>query len=204
MTHALGRAGCLCRVFLCHCCHPTETRPHRQLGPRPQGRVLVTQLYACLINSRFSFTATTVANPILSSSDVKRILFQKITDKGDELIKAFQLLDPNHSMTVSKSELRRVVSTFLLPLTREQFQDLLAQVLSLPPTPVGSGGGWREPRSQGAGSARFLFIPLPHIGTELGGLWSYFARVTVTVNFFQFLFVLSSFQCIKHFVSLHF
>ncbi|XP_054575594.1 EF-hand calcium-binding domain-containing protein 6 isoform X2 [Eptesicus fuscus] len=79
-------------------------------------------------NTSRSSSTTTVANPVLSFLDVKRILFQKITDKGDELIKAFQLLDPGRSMTVSKSELRRVVSTFLLPLTREQFQDVLAQI----------------------------------------------------------------------------
>lgn len=42
--------------------------------------------------------------------------------------KAFQLLDTSQSMTVSKSDLRRVITTFLLPLTREQFQDVLAQV----------------------------------------------------------------------------
>ncbi|CAK6444005.1 unnamed protein product [Pipistrellus nathusii] len=77
--------------------------------------------------SRCSSTTTT-ANPILSFSDVKRILLQKITNKGDELLKAFQLLDPGRSMMVSKSELRRVVSTFLLSLTREQFQDVLAQL----------------------------------------------------------------------------
>ncbi|KAI4545805.1 hypothetical protein MG293_002360 [Ovis ammon polii] len=72
--------------------------------------------------------ATTVANPILSSLDVKRILFQKITERGDELKRAFQLLDTARSMTVTKSELRRVITAFLLPLTREQFQDVLAQI----------------------------------------------------------------------------
>lgn len=76
----------------------------------------------------FSFIATAIANPILSFLDVKRILFQKITDKGDELKKAFQLLDTGHNMTVSKNELRRIITTFLMPLTREQFQDILAQV----------------------------------------------------------------------------
>ncbi|XP_066111995.1 EF-hand calcium-binding domain-containing protein 6 isoform X4 [Saccopteryx bilineata] len=88
----------------------------------------------CRVYSRNGFqnmfrpSTITVANPILSSFDVKRILFKKITEKGDELKKAFQLLDTNHTETVSKSELRRVVSTFLLPLTREQFQDVLAQI----------------------------------------------------------------------------
>ncbi|XP_004438095.1 PREDICTED: EF-hand calcium-binding domain-containing protein 6 [Ceratotherium simum simum] len=90
----------------------------------------------CRVYSRNGFqntfrpasSTTAVANPILSFLDVKRILFQKITDKGDELKKAFQLLDTAQNMTVSKSELRRIVTTFLLPLTREQFQDVLAQI----------------------------------------------------------------------------
>ncbi|XP_008701132.2 EF-hand calcium-binding domain-containing protein 6 [Ursus maritimus] len=90
----------------------------------------------CRVYSRSSFqnmfrpssSATAIANPILSFLDVKRILFQKITDKGDELKKAFQLLDTGHNMTVSKNELRRIITTFLMPLTREQFQDILAQI----------------------------------------------------------------------------
>ncbi|KAM7243624.1 hypothetical protein CapIbe_004232 [Capra ibex] len=89
----------------------------------------------CRVYSRGAFqnmfrpsSSTTVANPILSSLDVKRILFQKITERGDELKRAFQLLDTAHSMTVTKSELRRVITAFLLPLTREQFQDVLAQI----------------------------------------------------------------------------
>nr|XP_019570611.1 PREDICTED: EF-hand calcium-binding domain-containing protein 6 [Rhinolophus sinicus] len=77
---------------------------------------------------RPSSSTAAFANPILSFFDVKRILFQRMTDKGDELKKAFELLDANHSLTVSKNELRRVVSTFLLPLTREQFRDVLAQI----------------------------------------------------------------------------
>ena len=99
-----------------------------------------------LVNSSLSLslTATIVANPILSSLDVKRILFQKITEKGDELKRAFQLLDTANNKTVTKSELRRVITTFLLPLTREQFQDVLAQVL---------GEGDSEPPSMQGGDA---------------------------------------------------
>ena len=43
--------------------------------------------------------------------------------------RAFQLLDTANSLTVTKTELRRAITAFLLPLTREQFQDVLAQVL---------------------------------------------------------------------------
>uniref|UniRef100_H0WJE7 EF-hand calcium-binding domain-containing protein 6 n=1 Tax=Otolemur garnettii TaxID=30611 RepID=H0WJE7_OTOGA len=77
---------------------------------------------------RPSSSTPAVANPILSFLDVKRILFQKITDRGDELKKAFQLLDPGQNLTVSKNELRRTITGFLMPLTREQFQDVLAQI----------------------------------------------------------------------------
>ncbi|XP_055483217.1 EF-hand calcium-binding domain-containing protein 6 [Psammomys obesus] len=68
------------------------------------------------------------ANPILSFSEVERILSQKISNKREDLKKVFQVLDPNHNQTVTKWELRRVITAYLLPLTREQFQDLLAQI----------------------------------------------------------------------------
>ncbi|KAL1767335.1 EF-hand calcium-binding domain-containing protein 6 isoform X1 [Sigmodon hispidus] len=73
-------------------------------------------------------TYTAIANPILSYLDVERILLQKISNKRDEMKKVFQVLDPTHSQTVTKGELKRAITSFLLPLTREQFQDLLAQI----------------------------------------------------------------------------
>ncbi|XP_055963055.1 EF-hand calcium-binding domain-containing protein 6 [Sorex fumeus] len=72
--------------------------------------------------------APTAADPTLSFLDVKRILLQKIASQREELTRAFRLLDPALSGTLTRSELRRVISTFLLPLTREQFQDVLAQM----------------------------------------------------------------------------
>ncbi|XP_047405214.1 EF-hand calcium-binding domain-containing protein 6 isoform X2 [Sciurus carolinensis] len=104
--------------------HPrkcTYSRPHSS-----PGRVYSKNGFQNMF--RPSSSTTTVANPILSFLDVKRILFQKITDKRDELKKAFQLLDTGQNLTVSKSELRRTIAAFLLPLTREQFQNVLAQI----------------------------------------------------------------------------
>uniref|UniRef100_A0A8C9PG84 EF-hand calcium-binding domain-containing protein 6 n=1 Tax=Spermophilus dauricus TaxID=99837 RepID=A0A8C9PG84_SPEDA len=106
------------------CPHPrkyTSSRPHSS-----PGRVYSKNGFQNMLRPPSS--TTTVANPILSFLDVKRILFQKITDKRDELKKAFQLLDTGQNLTVSKSELRRTIAAFLLPLTREQFQEVLAQV----------------------------------------------------------------------------
>ncbi|XP_059103989.1 EF-hand calcium-binding domain-containing protein 6 isoform X1 [Peromyscus eremicus] len=77
---------------------------------------------------RPSSSATAIANPILSSLDVERILSQRISCKRDEIKKVFQVLDPTHSQAVTKGDLKRIITAFLLPLTREQFQDLLAQL----------------------------------------------------------------------------
>ncbi|KAM4881132.1 EF-hand calcium-binding domain-containing protein 6 [Thomomys bottae] len=108
-----------------------DLQTRKSTHPRPRSS-------PCRISSRNSFqnlfrpSSTTstisIANPILSSLDIRRILFKKISDKKDELKKAFQLLDTDQNQTVSKNELRRTIATFLLPLTREQFQDVLAQL----------------------------------------------------------------------------
>ncbi|ELK07933.1 EF-hand calcium-binding domain-containing protein 6 [Pteropus alecto] len=118
----------MCKTAVLPECHTSS--PHRAecTNSRPHSS-------PCRVYSRSDFenmfrpsSTTDIANPILSFLDIKRILFKKITNKGDELKKAFQLLDIGHNMTVSKSELRRIITTFLLPLTREQFQDVLAQI----------------------------------------------------------------------------
>lgn len=88
-------------------------------------------------------------------------------------MKAFMLLDPSCSMTVSRSELRRVISSFLLALTREQFQDVLAEVGSPHPGGRADGGqgGWRAGRRRQRwpeGAVRSFFTALPHVGAELG------------------------------------
>lgn len=94
-------------------------------------RLSLSELRARLIKRSSSFTAPAVADPVLSLFDVKRVLFQKITEQREELRKAFQPLDTSHRGTVSQGALRRDVSTFLLPLTREQFRLVPAQVQSV-------------------------------------------------------------------------
>ncbi|XP_051045475.1 EF-hand calcium-binding domain-containing protein 6 [Phodopus roborovskii] len=100
---------------------PTYSRPHSS---------------PCRVYSKTGFqdlcrpssSTTAIVNPVLSFLDIERILSQKISNKRDEMKKVFQVLDPNHSQTVTKGELKRAITTFLLPLTREQFQDVLAQI----------------------------------------------------------------------------
>ncbi|ERE86505.1 EF-hand calcium-binding domain-containing protein 6 [Cricetulus griseus] len=77
---------------------------------------------------RPSSSATAIVNPMLTFLDIERILSQKISSRRDEMKKIFQVLDPTHSQTVTKGELKRVIVAFLLPLTKEQFQELLSQI----------------------------------------------------------------------------
>lgn len=76
-----------------------------------------------------SSTATAIANPVLSYLDIERILAQKISSRRDDIKKVFQILDRNHNQMVTKGDLKRVITAFLIPLTKDQFQDLLAQVV---------------------------------------------------------------------------
>ncbi|XP_038199262.1 EF-hand calcium-binding domain-containing protein 6 isoform X2 [Arvicola amphibius] len=94
--------------------HSSPSRVHSRTGCQDLGRS--------------SSSTTPVANPVLSFLDVERILSQKLSNKRDEMRKVFQVLDSTHSQTVTKRELKRAITAFLMPLTREQFQDLLAQI----------------------------------------------------------------------------
>lgn len=63
--------------------------------------------------------------------DIEQILLQKTTAKEDELKKAFQTLDIDQTLKVTKGEFKRVIEMFILPLTQEQFDSLLAKVRTL-------------------------------------------------------------------------
>ncbi|XP_017172281.1 EF-hand calcium-binding domain-containing protein 6 isoform X4 [Mus musculus] len=77
---------------------------------------------------RPSSSTTAIANPVLSYLDIERILAQKISSRRDDIKKVFQILDRNHNQMVTKGDLKRVITAFLIPLTKDQFQDLLAQI----------------------------------------------------------------------------
>ncbi|KAM7115087.1 EF-hand calcium-binding domain-containing protein 6 isoform 2-T2 [Molossus nigricans] len=126
-VHSTKSRDLMCKMATVPDWHTTCLHTQKFANSRPRSSYRVCSRNGFQDVFRPSST-TAVANPMLSSLDVKRILFQKIADKGQELIKAFRLLDASRNMTVSKSELRRIVTTFLLPLTREQFQGVLAQI----------------------------------------------------------------------------
>ncbi|KAK3564762.1 hypothetical protein QTP86_025272 [Hemibagrus guttatus] len=69
-----------------------------------------------------------VADESLSSLDIERMLLQKVNDRKDDLKAAFRAFDVESSGSVTKGEFRRVIEGFLLPLTRSQFDGLLAKV----------------------------------------------------------------------------
>lgn len=64
----------------------------------------------------------------MSSEDIEEVLLQKVAAKEDELKKAFQTLDIDQTLKVTKGEFRRVIETFIFPLTQEQFDAVLAKV----------------------------------------------------------------------------
>ncbi|XP_049986517.1 EF-hand calcium-binding domain-containing protein 6 isoform X1 [Alexandromys fortis] len=108
-----------------HSLYPTTLKMYSRPHSSP---VRVHSRTGCQDLGRPSSSTTPVANPVLSSSDVERILSQKLSNKRDEMKKVFQVLDSTHSQTVTKGDLKRAITAFLMPLTREQFQDLLAQI----------------------------------------------------------------------------
>ncbi|XP_053113484.1 EF-hand calcium-binding domain-containing protein 6 isoform X3 [Hemicordylus capensis] len=69
-----------------------------------------------------------VPDPTLTLEDIEQILLQKATAKEDELKKAFQTVDLDQTLKVTKGEFRRVIETFILPLTQEQFDAVLAKI----------------------------------------------------------------------------
>ncbi|XP_074083222.1 EF-hand calcium-binding domain-containing protein 6 isoform X3 [Macrotis lagotis] len=75
-----------------------------------------------------SSSSICVVNPILSFADVDRIFFQKILKKEEELKKAFNIIDSEQTLTVTKNQLRRIIEIYLLPLTRKQFNEVLSQI----------------------------------------------------------------------------
>ncbi|XP_057648063.1 EF-hand calcium-binding domain-containing protein 6 isoform X1 [Chionomys nivalis] len=108
-----------------HSLYPTT----RKMYSRPHSSpVRVHSRTGCQDLGRPSSSTTPVANPVLSFLDVERILSQKLSNKRDEMKKVFQVLDSTQSQTVTKGDLKRAITAFLMPLTREQFQDLLAQI----------------------------------------------------------------------------
>ncbi|XP_064369485.1 EF-hand calcium-binding domain-containing protein 6 [Dromaius novaehollandiae] len=107
--------------------HPSSQRI--TFTPRPQS----TQRRASLCGSRqnsikSAASVSSVPDPTLFSRDIGQILLQKTAEKEDELKKAFQTLDVDQTLTVTKGEFRRVIETFLFPLTQAEFDAMLAEI----------------------------------------------------------------------------
>ncbi|XP_075598913.1 EF-hand calcium-binding domain-containing protein 6 [Balearica regulorum gibbericeps] len=71
---------------------------------------------------------SSVPDPTLFSWGIGQILLQKTPEKEDELKKAFQMLDVGQTLTVTKSEFRRAIETFLFHLTEAEFDAVLAEI----------------------------------------------------------------------------
>ncbi|XP_032078011.1 EF-hand calcium-binding domain-containing protein 6 [Thamnophis elegans] len=80
------------------------------------------------VQSESTVSVNSVPDSTLSSDVIEQILLQKITAKEDEIKKAFQIIDIDQTLKITKGEFRRVIETFILPLTDEQFNVVLAKV----------------------------------------------------------------------------
>ncbi|XP_053243628.1 EF-hand calcium-binding domain-containing protein 6 [Podarcis raffonei] len=80
------------------------------------------------IKSISTASVSSLPDPTLSSVDIEQILLQKALAKEDELKNAFQTVDVDQTLKVTKGEFRRVIETFILPLTQEQFDALLDKI----------------------------------------------------------------------------
>ncbi|XP_010214118.1 PREDICTED: EF-hand calcium-binding domain-containing protein 6, partial [Tinamus guttatus] len=99
------------------------------LTPRPQPTQSRASACASRQNSaKSAASVSSVPDPTLFSQDIGRILLQKTAEKEDELKKAFQTLDVGQTLTVTKGEFRRVIETFLFPLTQAEFDAMLAEI----------------------------------------------------------------------------
>ncbi|KAJ8377279.1 hypothetical protein AAFF_G00261880 [Aldrovandia affinis] len=68
-----------------------------------------------------------VPNEALSAAQVERALVRGVQEKLGDLRAAFQALDTEGNATVTKGEFRRVIESFVLPLTTVQFAAVLAK-----------------------------------------------------------------------------
>ncbi|XP_077193928.1 EF-hand calcium-binding domain-containing protein 6 isoform X2 [Paroedura picta] len=80
------------------------------------------------VKSTSTVSVSSVPNPTLSSEDIEEILLQKMAAKEEELKQAFQTIDIDQTLKVTKGEFRRVIETFIFPLTQEQLDALLAKI----------------------------------------------------------------------------
>ncbi|XP_077999888.1 EF-hand calcium-binding domain-containing protein 6-like isoform X2 [Glandiceps talaboti] len=75
-----------------------------------------------------SSLSTYTANANLSIIEIEHILRNKIQQNYYDLKQAFQNYDIDQSLSITKGELRRVLETFMLPFTAEQFDAVMAKV----------------------------------------------------------------------------
>lgn len=66
-------------------------------------------------------------NASLSSIEVEAILREKVRAKHQNIMQAFMTYDVEHNLGVTKGEFRRVLESFCVPLTSEQFEAVVAK-----------------------------------------------------------------------------
>ncbi|XP_076877760.1 uncharacterized protein LOC143526887 isoform X2 [Brachyhypopomus gauderio] len=80
------------------------------------------------LKSDFASSVQSVADENLTLADIESMLSQKVEGRQHDLKAAFRAFDQEDRGTVTKGEFRRVIESFLVPLTQSQFKALLAKV----------------------------------------------------------------------------
>nr|XP_015207392.1 PREDICTED: EF-hand calcium-binding domain-containing protein 6 isoform X1 [Lepisosteus oculatus] len=107
---------------------PAASPAPGDLRPVSRGIVILPRPRSSSVRSASSSSAPSAPDEHLSAADVERALQRRAAGRQDALRRAFRASDPEGRLAVTPGELRRVVESFLLPLTGRQFQALLAQV----------------------------------------------------------------------------
>ncbi|XP_071941657.1 EF-hand calcium-binding domain-containing protein 6-like [Antedon mediterranea] len=81
-------------------------------------------------SSAGSSSTSVIVNGNLSIIEVEQLLRDKALRHYHDLKQAFQNYDIDHSLTITRGELRRVLDNFCFPLTTEQFDGIMAKVAS--------------------------------------------------------------------------
>ncbi|XP_078272629.1 EF-hand calcium-binding domain-containing protein 6 [Rhinoraja longicauda] len=107
------------------------------LTPRPQSSPEKLLWRSCSSRASLKSAPGSLNSDLNASSSITKIahiLCQRAREKQNDLRRAFETIDKDRNMAVTKGEFRKVIERFLLPLNSKQFQDLLAKI------PINSDG----------------------------------------------------------------
>ncbi|XP_075066378.1 EF-hand calcium-binding domain-containing protein 6 isoform X2 [Mixophyes fleayi] len=80
------------------------------------------------LRSSLRSSVISVPDPNLSIQNIEQILYQRVDEIEEHLKNAFFTLDVDHTFTVTKGQLYRVLKNFVITLTQPQFDELVSKI----------------------------------------------------------------------------